>query len=209
MFADHVGREGIENFVIDSGQSRLFTLHTKGAIEMFDISGTQFVGRGGYSNLKNDLISRGIAGNASSNAQTNVVHLAAIGAHESRRACLVAVTACGGFCGRDEADAQARVYISPVHRLPLSASAGLQPIHSISPLKHYTPPAPSSVFSPISAHPHPIPNCRALFPTLVDNHQHARILRVSKHLPFKNGSSRTIYLVKCGRLLKFPLQILL
>ena len=128
MFADYVGREGIENFVIDSAQSRLFTLHTKGAIEMFDISSTQFLTRGRYSNLRNDLISRGIAGNASNNAQTNVVHLAVVGASESRRACLVAVTAYGEADRHDEADVQALVCILLLHRLPLSVSAVLRPI---------------------------------------------------------------------------------
>ncbi len=88
-------RQGIETFVIDSGQSRLFTLHTKGGLEMFDVSAKNFTSRGKYIRLKPDLISRGIAGEAPKYDQATVVSLGVIGSHESRRACLVAVTANG------------------------------------------------------------------------------------------------------------------
>ena len=90
-----LGREGIESLVMDTGQNRLFTLHTRGDIEMFDVSGTNFISRGKYSRIKSDLIARGFGGNAPDYAHAKVVALSTIGAHESRRACLVAMTTNG------------------------------------------------------------------------------------------------------------------
>lgn len=81
--------------MIDQGQGRLFTLHTKGEIEMFDVSGTNFASKGKYTRLKSDLISRGIAGSAPDYAQASLVSLAIVGSHESRRLCLVAIMANG------------------------------------------------------------------------------------------------------------------
>jgi nuclear pore complex protein Nup155 len=90
-----VDREGIESFAIDPQQGRLFTLHTRGEIEYYDVSTSNFVSRGKYTRLKSDLVSRGYAGQAPGYVGARVVSIAAVEGHESRRACMVAITANG------------------------------------------------------------------------------------------------------------------
>lgn len=88
-------KEGVESIVVDAQQNRLFTLHTKGEIEMYDVGGNDWISRGKYTRLRSDLISRGLAGQAPEYKGAKVVLIAAIGSQESRRACLVAVCANG------------------------------------------------------------------------------------------------------------------
>ncbi|KAK4686014.1 hypothetical protein P7C73_g4121, partial [Tremellales sp. Uapishka_1] len=80
--------EGVESFVIDYQQSRLYTLHTKGEIEMFDISATNFTSRGKYTKLKSELARMGAQ-------NQDVVAISVVGLHESRKAGLVAITSNG------------------------------------------------------------------------------------------------------------------
>lgn len=88
-------KEGVESFTVDPLQNRLYTLQTKGEVEMFDVSGNGWVSRGRYTRLKSDLISRGLAGQGPGYKGAEVVLIAPIGGEESRRACLVAVSANG------------------------------------------------------------------------------------------------------------------
>lgn len=90
-------KEGVESFVVDPIQDRLYTLHTKGEIEMFDVSGATHISRGKYARSRSDLISWQQGGAAPQNAQARIVAIAVIGAHESRRAGLVAISANGVF----------------------------------------------------------------------------------------------------------------
>jgi hypothetical protein len=81
--------EGVESFVVDAQQNRLYTLGTKGEIEIFDVSGNGWISKGKYTQLQADLRNRG------AQEGNRVVVLAPIGAQESRTACMVAICANG------------------------------------------------------------------------------------------------------------------
>ena len=72
---------------------RLFALRTKGEIEFYDISNSRFEFKARYTRLRQDL-SREIYDNKA-NQTPEIVSIAAIGAHESKSYCLVAITADG------------------------------------------------------------------------------------------------------------------
>lgn len=59
------------------------------------MSGTNFLSRGKYTRIKSDLQSRGLAGQPPNPSATKIVNIAVVSAHESRRACLVAITETG------------------------------------------------------------------------------------------------------------------
>lgn len=72
--------------MIDTQRQYLYTLHTRGEIELFDVSGNGFISRGKYSRIKSDLTSRG---------NPNIASIAVVGAHESRRVGLVVISGNG------------------------------------------------------------------------------------------------------------------
>ncbi|WVR04455.1 hypothetical protein IAU60_001458 [Kwoniella sp. DSM 27419] len=78
------GKEGVESFALDSQQGRLYTLHTNGEVEMFDISGTNYQQKTKFTGYARSL-----------GAGVRIVNIAVIGAHESKRACLVAIASNG------------------------------------------------------------------------------------------------------------------
>nr|XP_019008734.1 nuclear pore complex protein Nup155 [Kwoniella pini CBS 10737]OCF47515.1 nuclear pore complex protein Nup155 [Kwoniella pini CBS 10737] len=82
-------KEGVESFALDGQQSRLYTLHTGGEIEMIDISGGNYQSRARYTRLKHDLNRNQQGGNVS------IVSLAVVGGHESKRVSLVAIASNG------------------------------------------------------------------------------------------------------------------
>ncbi len=204
-----VDQEGVESFVIDQGQGRLFTLHTKGEIEMFDVSGTSYISRGKYTRLKNDLISRGIAGAAPNYPQAKVISLAVIGSHESRRACLVAITANGESVSQYCSLHEALAYTFPLHHSTPSAFAVHLPTRSTSLLKHSIPLAPSSESNTIPAHPLLNLNYHVSFLMPVGKQPEGRITRTSNHPHCRNGMSRTTYPVRSGRSSRSRRRILL
>lgn len=84
---------------MDAVQGRLYALYTRGEIEYFDVSGANFVSRGKYSRLRADLAAKAMPpqpGQPKDDSGTKIVAIAAVGAHESRRACVVAIAANGG-----------------------------------------------------------------------------------------------------------------
>lgn len=81
--------------MVDALQAKVYTLHTKGEIELFDVSGNNYISRGKYARVRSDLIQRGLGGAPPQHSQARVVALAVIGPHESRRTGLVAITANG------------------------------------------------------------------------------------------------------------------
>ncbi|OCF37542.1 nuclear pore complex protein Nup155 [Kwoniella heveanensis BCC8398] len=76
-------KEGIELFAVDSQQGRLYTIHTNGEIEWIDVSGARYETRAKFSRVKQELNRNVQVGNVTP------IGLAAIGGHESRRACVV------------------------------------------------------------------------------------------------------------------------
>ncbi|KIR29674.1 nuclear pore complex protein Nup155 [Cryptococcus deuterogattii LA55] len=82
-------KAGIESFAVDSQQRRLYTLHTGGEIEFYDVSANRFDLRSKYNRLKHDLNRDPKSG------AVTVVSISAIGGHESKRACLVAIASNG------------------------------------------------------------------------------------------------------------------
>lgn len=82
-------KAGIESFAVDSQQKRLYTLHTGGEIEFYDVSANRFDLRSKYNRLKHDLNRDPKSG------AVTVVSISAIGGHESKRACLVAIASNG------------------------------------------------------------------------------------------------------------------
>ncbi|EIW68747.1 hypothetical protein TREMEDRAFT_63207 [Tremella mesenterica DSM 1558] len=84
-FLSSQNREGIQSFVIDAPQNRLFTLHTTGVIDQYDISGSNFILKSKFLTLKRDLQSRGTP------LSSRIVGIFVVGSHESRRVGLMAV----------------------------------------------------------------------------------------------------------------------
>lgn len=82
-------KAGIESFAMDSQQKRIYTLHTGGEIEFYDVSANRFDLRSKYNRLKHDLNRDPRSG------AVNIVSISAIGGHESKRACLVAIASNG------------------------------------------------------------------------------------------------------------------
>jgi hypothetical protein len=79
--------DGVESFVVEPIQNRVFTLHTKGEIRYSEASTNGWIERG--------VCSQGSINTAFKNAgltPTRVISISAIGANESRRYCLLAVT---------------------------------------------------------------------------------------------------------------------
>ena len=113
-------REGVESFVVDPTQPRLFCLHTRGEIEMFDVSTGRFDTRGRYSRLRGDLAARGLF-SSSAPAQADIVAIAPIGNHESRRICLVAILRNGEWTGLDPAGSLYTRHAGVLHRHPFPA----------------------------------------------------------------------------------------
>ncbi|WVF70035.1 hypothetical protein IAT40_004822 [Kwoniella sp. CBS 6097] len=76
-------KEGIELFAVDSQQGRLYTLHTNGELEWIDVSGARYETRAKFSRVKQE-INRNVQG-----GNVTPIGVAAIGGHESKRACVV------------------------------------------------------------------------------------------------------------------------
>jgi hypothetical protein len=77
----------VENFVLDPIQNRVFTLHTKGEIRYSEASTNGWLEKGACS--------PGSIGTAFKNAgltPTKIISIAVIGAQDSRRYCLMAIT---------------------------------------------------------------------------------------------------------------------
>ncbi|KAL7424377.1 hypothetical protein Q5752_000059 [Cryptotrichosporon argae] len=89
------GKEGVESFVVDPAQNRLFALHTRGEVELIDVTGSKFESRAKYAGLKNDFVRLGYGGQAPHYPGAKVVSIAAVGGHESRKAWVVAISASG------------------------------------------------------------------------------------------------------------------
>ncbi|WOO79208.1 putative nucleoporin [Vanrija pseudolonga] len=88
-------REGVESFVLDPQQGRLFALHTKGEIEYIDVQASRFESRARYVALRNDFQRLGYGGAAPGYAGAKVVSIAIVGAEESKKAWVVAISASG------------------------------------------------------------------------------------------------------------------
>jgi hypothetical protein len=88
---------GVESFVIDSTQDRLFALFTKGEIEMYHIEQSAFYSKGRYNQLRDQLVRDKAAGPAPDFPGARIVSIAPITKYESKTVCLVVVTA-GGEC---------------------------------------------------------------------------------------------------------------
>lgn len=87
-------REGVESFVVDPQQGRLFALHTKGQLEWIDVSGSKFETRSRLSNLR-DYFARARLTGSLGHAGAEVVAIAAVPANESKKAAVVAIAASG------------------------------------------------------------------------------------------------------------------
>lgn len=77
----------MESFVLDPVQNRIFTLHTKGEIRYSEATNEGWLERGACS--------PGTINTAFKNAgltATKIISIAAIGAQDSRRYCLMAIT---------------------------------------------------------------------------------------------------------------------
>ncbi|KLT44819.1 nucleoporin-domain-containing protein [Cutaneotrichosporon oleaginosum] len=87
-------REGVESFVVDPQQGRLYALHTKGQLEWIDVSGTKFESRSRLNNLRDHFLRARLTG-ALGNAGAQVVAIAPVPANESKKAAVVAIAASG------------------------------------------------------------------------------------------------------------------
>lgn len=114
-------RDGIESFVVDSQQGRLFALRKGDVIEWFDIAGTKFESRGKYSSFRNDITRLHYVG--SNPAGARIVSISVVGGQESKRAWLVAISASGArlFLG------QANTYFSHQQGLQVVGHRGPLP----------------------------------------------------------------------------------
>lgn len=88
-------REGIESFVVDPIQGRLFALHTRGELEWFDVSGTKFELRVRYTSLRSDFVRHNYGGQAPSHPGARVVSIAIVSGQESKKTYVVAISASG------------------------------------------------------------------------------------------------------------------
>jgi hypothetical protein len=79
--------DGVESFVVDAVQSRVFTLHTKGEIRYSEAQPNGWLERGACSpgTISNAFKTAGLT-------PTKIISIAAIGAQDSRRYCLMAIT---------------------------------------------------------------------------------------------------------------------
>jgi nuclear pore complex protein Nup155 len=123
--------EGIESFVVDPKQGRLFVLRSRGEIEYYSITGSNFESRGKYASLHADF-QRLRYGGATPAQGSRVVSIAIVGAHESTKAWLVAISASG-----------ARIYLGQ----SLYGGVSLQMVGHRAPLPETTRVAPQSFYS--------------------------------------------------------------
>jgi nuclear pore complex protein Nup155 len=87
-------REGVESFVVDPQQGRLYALHTKGQLEWIDVSGNKFESRSRFNNLRDHFVRARLTG-VLGNAGAQVVAIAPVPASESKKAAVVAIAASG------------------------------------------------------------------------------------------------------------------
>lgn len=78
--------DGVESFVVDPVQNRIFTLHTKGEIRLSEATKEGWLERGSCSTttIHNALRNAG-------SSVTKVISIAVVGASESRRYCVMAI----------------------------------------------------------------------------------------------------------------------
>ena len=88
-------REGIEKFVLDPQQNRLYTLQTNGTIEWFDVSGTKFESRGKYVHARSDLLRLNYGGPPPQHQAAKIVNIAPVRSNESKKVWIVAISANG------------------------------------------------------------------------------------------------------------------
>lgn len=87
-------REGVESFVVDAQQSRIYALHSKGQLEWIDVSGSKFESRARFNRLSDHFTRARLTG-ALGNAGAQVVAIAPVPANESKKAAVVAIAASG------------------------------------------------------------------------------------------------------------------
>lgn len=102
-------REGVELVAVDSVRNRLYTLHTKGEVEYFDLASQGFrsIGRVGTTRFAQG---------------SPIVSLQSVQRHESAPWCLVAVTAKGESSWPDFV-AHIKVYVYISTRYPRPATS--------------------------------------------------------------------------------------
>ena len=98
-------KEGIEQFTVEPLTGRLFTLHTRGQIEYYDVSNQKWDLKSTYSSWHmqmrtNQMIRPGQPQQTNQPDPMKIVSIGAIGRRESARLGLVAVTANGELCVR-------------------------------------------------------------------------------------------------------------
>ncbi|BEJ12146.1 hypothetical protein CspHIS471_0206060 [Cutaneotrichosporon sp. HIS471] len=87
-------REGVESFVVDPQQGRLYALHTKGQIEWIDVSGNKFESRSRFNILREHFMRARLTGTLGKDG-AEVVAIAPVPANESKKAVVVAIAASG------------------------------------------------------------------------------------------------------------------
>lgn len=182
----------VKSITVDAQRQRLYTLGMNGEIGLVDVSGTDWVGKGEYNDIKRQ--------------GGEVAMLAVIGGEESRSTCLVAICVNGELTqgchlNQDRLTQQAHEYISNTSieadlvRLPSIHT--LSQILSDSPTNPSIPPALYSASSSakmpalqqISSSPFAMPDVNPLY---------ARTRAITSNLSIKIGYSRNPYPVRFG-----------
>lgn len=130
-----VNREGVESFVVDPQQGRLFALHTKGQLEWIDVSGSKFESRARFNNLRDHFMRARLTGSLGA-AGAQVVAIAPVPANESMKAAVVAIAASG-----------ARAYLGTTGYYYGQMGGSFQIIATRPPLPDVTKVVPQSFYS--------------------------------------------------------------